>query len=129
MAQVPIEQRLAFGERRQMIGLDQATHGDRSQIGDDEVVACLERLDAGRIERERKARCASGEPEKDQLRHASQRAGLGQCERRIVNLAALAQHHHLAADDIDPRAGVVLQRCELSRLHSPLGRALDQAAV
>ena len=53
MTQVPVEQRLAFGERRQMLGLDEALHGDRAQIGDVEIVSRLEPLDGCRIERDR----------------------------------------------------------------------------
>ena len=44
MPAMPVEQRLAFGERRQMIGLDETAHRDRAQIGEDEFVAHLESL-------------------------------------------------------------------------------------
>ena len=56
MAQMPVEQRLAFRERRQVIGVDQLAHRDRAQIGDDEFVAGLERFDIDWIERDRKSR-------------------------------------------------------------------------
>src|SRR3981081_2775368 len=52
MPRVPGEQRLAFRQRRQMIGLDDAAHRDRAQVGDEKVLACLERLGVGRIERD-----------------------------------------------------------------------------
>ena len=34
VARMPAEQRLGLGERRQMIGVDQALHRDRAQVGD-----------------------------------------------------------------------------------------------
>ena len=37
VARMPAEQRLGFGERRQMVGIEQAAHRDRAQIGDREM--------------------------------------------------------------------------------------------
>ena len=42
MARVPSQQRLGFGERRQMIRRDQPSHRDRAQVGDQQIVAALQ---------------------------------------------------------------------------------------
>ncbi len=68
---MPVEERLAFGERRQVIGVDQGAYCDRPQVGDDEVITRLERLGGRGIERECKARSIPEETEKNQLRRAS----------------------------------------------------------
>ena len=41
MAGMPAEQGLRLGERRQVIGGDEALHRDRSQIGDFQIAARL----------------------------------------------------------------------------------------
>src|SRR5262249_40052552 len=89
VARVPADERLALGERRQVLGGDEAAHGDRAQIRDDEVVARLERFSAGGIEPDGKSRRAVDEPEKDGLRRAPERARLGRREQRIIDLGGL----------------------------------------
>src|SRR5262249_39201120 len=76
MACMPVEERLAFGERRQMVGLDQATHRDRAQIGDDELVPCFEHLRGRRLECDRESRRVLAEAEKNDLRRAARCARL-----------------------------------------------------
>ena len=44
MAQVPVQHRLGFGDRRQVLGLDQPLHRDRAQVGDQEAVARFQRF-------------------------------------------------------------------------------------
>src|SRR5262245_64103316 len=85
MPGMPIEKRLAFRERRQMIDLDEALHRDRAQVDDDELVARLEGLGDMRLERDCEAGLTPAEAEKDDLGGATERARFWQCEQRIGN--------------------------------------------
>src|SRR5262249_61070104 len=85
MPGMPIEKRLAFRERRQMIDLDEALHRDRAQVDDDELVARLEGLGDMRLERDCEAGRTPAEAEKDDLGGATERARFWQCEQRIGN--------------------------------------------
>src|SRR5262245_40050473 len=127
MARMPVEERLAFGERRQMVGLDQATHRDRAEIGDDELVPCFEHLRGCRVERDRESRRVLAEAEKNELRRAAECARVFQCEQRIGNSGGFVEDHQFAGDHIGARARVVLQRRERGSIRAPLGRALDRA--
>ena len=88
MARMPADQRLGFGERRQMRGVDQALHRDGAQVGDFQIVARLERLDRGRIEAEAETRRLADKSEEDRSRARAERAGFGRREQRIDGLAA-----------------------------------------
>src|SRR5262245_66373739 len=83
MPGMPIEKRLAFRERRQMIDLDEALHRDRAQVDDDELVARLEGLGDMRLERDCEAGRTPAEAEKDDLGGATERARFWQCEQGI----------------------------------------------
>ena len=87
----------------------------------------LERLGGRRIERNRKARRALEQAEKNQLRRTAQCARLRQREQRIGQPAGLVQHHELAGDHIGAGTLILLQRRERGRIRAALGRALDQA--
>src|SRR5262245_11227606 len=100
MARMPVEERLAFGERRQMVGLDQATHRDRAEIGDDELVPCFEHLRGCRVERDRESRRVLAEAEKNELRRAAECARVFQCEQRIGKSGGFVEDHQLAGDHI-----------------------------
>ena len=83
---------LAFGDRRQVVGVDQPLDRDRAQIGDDEVVARLQRLDALGIERRSPKRPApSSRPRKTVSSGRRQRARLGQREQRVEPARGLLQ--------------------------------------
>src|SRR5215510_1034353 len=127
MARMPVEQRLAFGERRQMVGLDQATHRDRAQIGDDELVPCFEHLRGRPVERDRESRRVLAEAEKNEFRRAAERARVFQREQRIGKSGGFVEDHQLAGDHIGARVRVALQRRERRRVRAPFGRALDRA--
>src|SRR5262252_8503415 len=127
MTSMPVEQGLAFGEWRQMVGLDQATHRDRAQIGDDELVPCFEHLRGRRLECDRESRRLLAEAEKNQLRGAAKRARFCECEQWIGKRGCLLEDHQLASNHIGARARIVLERRERSRIHASLGRALDRA--
>ena len=58
MPRMPAKQRLGFGERRQMLGIDQALHRDAAQIGELEVAARLQRFDGAGIKTEAESRRA-----------------------------------------------------------------------
>src|SRR5215510_10600396 len=64
MALMPIEQWLAFRERRQMLACDQATQCDRAQVHDLEGAGGLERGCGIRLDRDRKACRAIDKAEK-----------------------------------------------------------------
>jgi hypothetical protein len=68
MPPVPIEQRLAFGERSEVVRLDQAAHRDRAQIRHDEFLTRFERFGGLRLECNRESRRVPAQPEKDDLR-------------------------------------------------------------
>ena len=118
MARVPVQQRLAFRERRQVMRLDQFLDRDRPQIGDHEVVAGLERFD----HRQHRARARTGRassmrprnmisPDRDRAR-ASAGVNSGSCTG-----SRFLQHDHFAADDIDAGARIALQRGAVRRRH------------
>ena len=56
MARVPAEDRLGFGKRRQVHGVNLALHGDGAQIDELEVAARLERVGRSRIDADAEAR-------------------------------------------------------------------------
>ena len=97
---MPADQCLGFGERRQVVGTDQALHRNCSQVRDFQIVARLQRLDRFRIEAEAEARRVAKQPEKDRLPDWAECGSFGGREQRIDVLAACLHHHHLAADDI-----------------------------
>jgi len=72
MARMPMQQRLAFRQRRQMLRLDQAAHRDRAQIGDGEIAARLERLGSRRIECDREPGGVPEQSQKDELARAAE---------------------------------------------------------
>ena len=109
MPRMPAEQRLGFGERRQMLRLDQALHRDRAQIGDFQIVARLERLDRLRIEPQPEPRRVIHQAEKDVFMPAAERARLGRREQRIARRRCSLQHHHFAADNIDAGARMLAE--------------------
>ena len=78
MTSVPVEKRLAFGQRRQMVGIDETAHGDRPQIGHDEFVVRLERLRNRGIERHCRSWRAVEQAEKDDFRRSPEVAGFCQ---------------------------------------------------
>src|SRR6516164_9734829 len=127
MAPMPVEERFALGEGRQMLGLDQAADRDRAEIGDDELVPCFEHLRGRRLECDRESRRLLAEAEKNQLRGAAKRARFCQCEQWIGKRGCLLEDHQLASNHIGARARIVLERRERSRIHASLGRALDRA--
>ena len=127
VARVPVQQRLAFRERRQMVGIDEAAHGDRAQIEDEEVVARLEWLDVFGIESHGESCGAVAEPKKDALRCAAKPARLDRREQRIVAARAFLQHHQFAADRVAAGALVCLAGREEARVGAPLCYTRDIA--
>ena len=67
-----------------MIGRDQPLHRDRSQIGDQEAVACFERVGGRRREAVAEAGGAVGEPEENQFGRRAERARFLEREQRLV---------------------------------------------
>src|SRR2546430_4944106 len=127
MPPVPIEQRLAFGERGEMVRLDQAAHRDRAQVRHDEFLARFEHFGGLRLERNRESRRVAAQPEKDDLRRAAERARLRQREQRIASGASVLEDYRVAGDQIGARV-LVLRECRERRgIRAPLTRALDRA--
>src|SRR5580693_5666858 len=98
MARMPADQRLGFGKRRQMRGVDQALHRDGAQVSDFQIVARLERLDRGWIEAEAEAWRIANQPEEDRVARAAKRSRFGGRKQRVDGPAGLLHHHELAAD-------------------------------
>src|SRR5882724_10313670 len=83
MPRMPAQQRLAFGEWRQMLRVDETAHRDRAQIGEREAVVRLERLDGGGIEPDREARGALVKSEEGDLGGLAELARDCRREQRI----------------------------------------------
>ena len=98
MARMPGEQRLRLGERREMLGSDQSLHGDRAQVGDEQIGALLQRLGGLGIERDAEAAGLAGQSEKHRLGGRRERARFLGAEQRVGAVRGLAHHHEFAAD-------------------------------
>src|SRR5262245_42433856 len=127
MPRMPVEQCLAFGERRQMVGLDQATYRDRAQIGDDEFFVCFEGFRDRQLERDRESRRAPAQSKKHGFGGAAERARFCKCEQGIGNAGTLLEDHQLAGEEIDACVAVVLERRERGCVRASLACALDRA--
>ena len=127
MARMPAEHRLGFGKRRQVLGADQALHGDRAQIGDFQIVARLERLDRRRLEADTEARRLIHEAEEHGFARGAERARLGAREQRIASLATIFHHHQFAADHIESGAVTLGELRQRGGIAAVFGGALDRA--
>jgi hypothetical protein len=125
MSGMPIEKRFTFGERRQMIELNEALHRDRAQVDDDELVVRLKDLGDMRVEPDCEAGRIPAEAEKDDLGGATERARFWQCEQGIGNGGGALEDHLVAGDEIGARVPLLLKRRERGGIRAPLGRALD----
>src|SRR5579862_4270042 len=76
VAPVPAEHRLGLGQRRQMVGMDQAVHRDRTNVSDFQIIARLERLDVGRIEIDAETRGITHETEEHRLARGAEAMSL-----------------------------------------------------
>ena len=83
MARVPAEDRLGFGERRHMHGVDLALHRDGAQIDEFQIGARFQRFDGGRIDADAEARRIVQQPEKDGFARDAERARFIGREQRI----------------------------------------------
>ena len=101
MAGVPMQQRLGFGQRRKVIRRDQALHGDRAQVGDDQIGHGLQRLDCGRLETYSEPSVAGEQAEEDQFGRGAQRASFIEGEQRVEVAAVSLQDDEFAADRVD----------------------------
>ena len=127
MPRMPAEQRLGFGERRQMLRLDQALHRNRAQIGDLQIVARLERLDRRRIEPQPEPRRVIHQAKKDVFMPAAERARFGRREQRIARRQCSLQHHHFAADDINAGARMLVEFLQCRGVAAQSGGAIEAA--
>jgi hypothetical protein len=84
MPRMPADQRLGFGQRRQMIGADQTLHRNGAQVGDFYVIAHLQPLDRLRVEAETEARGAVEQPEEHVLAHSTEPARVAGRKQRIA---------------------------------------------
>ena len=109
VARMPAEQRLGFGERRQMLGADEALHRDAAQVGDFQIVARFERLEraADRGRNRNAARRPRGRERRVSRRAPSASASAGEnsgcrslpMRRRCFSAPQLAADHIDAGDD------------------------------
>ena len=84
VARMPVQHRLGLGDRRQVLGRDQALDRDRAQVDDEEIVARLQRFGARRRDADAEARRAVEQAEEHRLGDRGQRARLVGREQRIV---------------------------------------------
>jgi hypothetical protein len=127
MTTVPVEERLAFGERRQVIGIDQTAHGDRAQVGYHEFVARLERFRDRGGHSESESRRALQQAEKDDFRRSSsQFARFCEGEQGIANVSRSLQHDQFPADHVGTGTAVIFHRPDRGRVDTLLGRAFDR---
>ena len=124
---MPGEQRLRFRQRREMLGPDQSLHGDRAQVGDEEIGPLLQRLGGLGIERDAEAAGFAGKPEEHALGGRRERARFIGTEQRVGAVAAFFHHDELAADREGGRALVALACREKRRIGAPFGDARQNA--
>ena len=127
VARVPVQQRLAFRDRRQVGAVDQFLDGDRPQIGHDELIPRLQGFDGRHVGRHREPSGVAQPAEKDEFLRLRQRSRLCQREQRAVYRRLFLQHHHLAANDINAGARIIRERCERGRIGAQFGCSIDQA--
>ena len=99
---VPVQHRLGFGERRQMLGRHQPLHGDRAQIDDVQVVARLERLGVCLLDAQAEAGGAIDQAEEHGFGGRRERARFPSVKAGSKPLRLL-EHDQLAADQIARR--------------------------
>ena len=108
VTQMPMQHRLGLGDRRQMLGPDQPLHRDRAQVGDQEIVARLQRFRRSRRNAVAETGSAFQQAEENRLARGRQRARFRHREQRIVEGRALFHRDPVAADHIG--AGIRLCR-------------------
>ena len=123
---MPVEQRLAFGERRQVIDIDEAAYCDRAQVRDCEFVTGLERVRRSRVECDCKKGAAVPQPEKGGLGRPAKILRRRRKEQRIETRLGPAQHHHVAGDDISAAGRIVLQCSQCGCVGTPMPRPIQK---
>ena len=125
MLGVPVQHRLAFGDRRQMVGVDQTLHGDGAQIGDQKIVAGLERLRGVWRDAESKVTGFVEVAEENSFGGRRQSARFCQCEQRIAERLALFGNDHFAADHIGAGFGAGQHGIQCGGVAAALGGAFE----
>ena len=128
VARVPVQHGLGLGDRRQVLGVDQALDGDRAQVGDEKVAARFQRFGGGRRDADAETRGAIERAEKDRFGRRRQRARLVERKQRRVERGAFARHDHLAANDVGAGLGVGSEPIDRGSVGAEFGGALDAAA-
>ena len=133
MARVPAEDRLGFGKRRHMGGIDLALHRDGAQIDECQIVARFQGFDRGRIDADAEAGRVVQQPEKHGLARGAERARFVRRKQRVGRRAfrhehLRLEHNQFAADNIDAGAPMFVKRRELGLVAAQRGGALKQAA-
>ncbi len=100
MTQVPLQHRLGFRDRRQMIGVDQSLHRDRAQIGDHQVIARFQRLGGVLRNAEAEAAFAVEMSEKDGFGCRAEGSRFRKREQRIIQRRVFLCDNQFAADDV-----------------------------
>jgi len=128
MARVPAQQRLALGQRAQIIAFDEAAHRHRAQVDELDIGVRLQHRDRGGRQRERKARGPVEAAEKHHLGRIAEVRGFGCEEQRILPARDFLQRHQLAADQIATAFRCLPERRQCGGVGAQLGRALDAAS-
>jgi len=100
VARVPVQHGFCLGDRRQMVRLDQTLHGDRAQVGHEQVVARFQCFGRGLRDAVAETAGAAEMPEEHRLGRRRERLRFRNREQRIVHRRALFHHDQVAADHI-----------------------------
>ena len=99
MPRMPVQQRLGLGERRQMVGRDEALHRDRAQVGDKKSSRAFSAFGEFRLERRNQSAPHRPAARETAFRASSRQRALSANETAGSKpVAGLLQHDHLAAD-------------------------------
>ena len=120
MPRVPGEQRFRLGERRELIGTDEALDGDRAQVDHQQVGPPLECLGGFRIERDAEAPRVVCYSEEHAFRCRCEGAHLMRAEQGVEAVRAALEHDQLTADRNRGRTGIRLTGREERCIAAPL---------
>ena len=99
MPRVPMQQRLRLGDRRLVLGRDEALGCDRTQVGDEERFVRLQGLGGTRLDRDAETGGPIDHAQKDRFARRPKPSGLGKIEQRIE--AVRIRFEHCTEKDLD----------------------------
>ena len=111
-------------------GGEEPAHRDRAQVGDEEIVAGLERFDGGFVDAGREPRRAVEQAEEHFVAPRRERSRFDKSESGVtaivVRIAQLVRDDDLPADEMDARPRVGLERGDGRGVLPPIGGAIER---